>query len=208
MKRNNLLTILSTAVGTATLTVATLFTGSSEAGGEGGEMPATIAVPKLLVNGVETTLTRLEPTSKGSTPAEGAPPRFMLKAVNTTDRPAKVALRLSMRSSSLPDALSRTVALPAEIWKQEQFLTLKPNETFEKTISPDTVLSAKGNISVWMQEAGKAAPSLAVFTLTETNLPAPARARGAGLVAFEFATSPSPAAADQLTAGRISTAHH
>ncbi len=189
MKTNDLVTISSVALCTATLTVLTFWSGSLDAGNEGAVLTPKIVQPKLVAQGVELTLTAAE----GRTFKAGDEPAFELKAINTTDEPATVAIDVAMTGVSPADALSRVIRLPSALWQQPQTLALKPNETRLITLSTQTKLPANQLISVSLHAPRSPLPA----PPSHLNLPlAPA-----GIVALTFSTAtaksePSPALAD------------
>lgn len=149
MKTKDLLTIGSVALGTATLTVLTLWSDSLEAGNERPELAATISKPKLVSNGVEMTLAAAE----GRIFKAGDEPVFQLEAINTTGAPATVDIWVAMTASSPTDALSRVVRLPSVLWQEQPSLVLQPHETKVISLPARTKLPANTLISVSLQQS-------------------------------------------------------
>jgi hypothetical protein len=147
MKAKDILTVTSVALGTATLTVATFWSGSLDAGIDAAP-PATIAKPSLVSHGVEMTIAAV-----GSQVFKaGEPPVFELTAVNTTNQDASAAVCVAMTSSAPADRLSRVIRMPSMLWQQEQVVTLKPGETRVYGLSTRTNLPAFSLISVSLRE--------------------------------------------------------
>src|SRR5690242_4065323 len=116
MKSNDLLTIATVALGTAALTVTTLWTGPLEAGGETRLPGPELAKPRLVSHGVEMSLT----TEGGRVFKAGEEPCFQLTAVNTNAAPVTTCVRLSVSCSSPMSAMSRVMAIPAVLWTEER----------------------------------------------------------------------------------------
>jgi len=150
MKTKDILTVVSVAVGTATLTVATFWAGSMDAGGEQDALAAKIANPKLVAHGVEMTLAAAD----ARTFKAGEEPVFVLKAVNTGQEQASVPVRIAMTSSSPENRMSRMLIMPTMLWQEVQPVALKPNESKTIIISPKTKLPANTVVSVSLREAG------------------------------------------------------
>ena len=185
MKTKDLMTMATVALGTATLTVMTFWSGPLEAGLEGDALAAKIAKPKLVSHGVELTLTAAE----GRIFKAGDEPAFALTAVNTTGEPAAVTVRLAMTASSPADAMSRVPRMPTALWQQHQSLTLKPNETKTIVIPVPTKLPANSTMAVSLQESD---PLQAKVGAASSGI-RPALQFGpspqAGIVAMNFSTA-------------------
>jgi hypothetical protein len=155
MKTKDILTIMTVAFGTATLTVAAFWAGSLDAGSDADAPSAKIAKPQLVSHGVELTLA----LAGGRVFKAGEQPEFELTALNTTNQPASVSVCVTMTSSSPADALSRVIRMPAVLWQQEQIVTLQPKETKVLALCAGTNLPPNSVISVSLREPGeKAAP--------------------------------------------------
>ena len=151
MKTKDLLTILSTAVGTGALTVFGFWSRPLEAGG-GAELPtAQIAQPRFLSHGIAMTLKPVCVAFK-----TGESPEFQLTATNTTLEVAKTRVVLAMSSSAPVSPLARTVSVPATLWQEEQFVSLLPQESRTIALSTHTNLAAEKEISVSLREASPA----------------------------------------------------
>jgi hypothetical protein len=147
MKTKDLLTVTTVAMGTAALTVATFWAGSMDADSEHEALAAKIATPKLVAQGVEMTLAPVG----GETFKAGDEPAYELKAVNTTDKPANVSVRVAMASTAPADRMSRVAVQPATLWQDTRLLTLGPNETKVVTMASLEKLPANKQISVSLQ---------------------------------------------------------
>src|SRR5512140_1969037 len=88
MKRKDLLTIATVAVGTATLTVAAFWARPIEAGAEVDAPPAKINQSRLVARGIEMTLT----SASGQLYQAGDQPKFELTALNTSAQPAEASV--------------------------------------------------------------------------------------------------------------------
>ena len=154
MKANDLLTIATAALGTATLTVTAFWAGPLDAGNDAEAPAPMIAKTRLISRGIELGLS----PAGGRTFQAGDQPEFELTAINTTDQPASVSVGVTMTASSLADALSRTVRLPQVLWRQEQIVSLGPNETNVLTLVTGTNLPAKSVVSVSLQDMEQKAP--------------------------------------------------
>jgi hypothetical protein len=150
MKLSDLITIGSVALGTAAVTVATLGTGSLEAGK--GDAPGVInSRPKLVAHGVELSLASVN----GQVFKAGDEPSFELTALNTNSQPANLCVRLAMSASSPADLTSRIVMAPAMICQEEHQLTLQPHETKTLVIAPKAKLPENKFISVFLSEVNE-----------------------------------------------------
>jgi len=147
MKTKDILTVTSVALGTATLTVATFWSGPLDAGIDTA-LPATIAKPSLVSHGVEMTIA----AAGGQVFKAGEQPVFELTAVNTTNQAASASVCVAMTCSAPADPLSRVIRMPSTLWQQEQLVTLKPGETKVLQLSTRTNLPANSLISVSLRE--------------------------------------------------------
>ena len=147
MKAKDILTVTSVALGTATLTVATFWSGPLDAGIDAAP-PATIAKPSLVSHGVEMTIAAVG----GQVFKAGEQPVFELTAVNRTNQDAGAAVCVAMTCSAPADPLSRVIRMPSTLWQQEQVVTLKPGETKVYGLSTRTNLPANNLISVSLRE--------------------------------------------------------
>jgi hypothetical protein len=138
MKKKDLMSVALVAVGTATLTVAGFWANPIEAGG-GADGPATaIAGPKLVADGVEFTLT----PAQGRVFQTGDQPAFELHAVNTVAQTATVKVYLGLDAAAPASMFSRAMPIATEIWREEQLLTFKANESRTVLFQANTNLPA------------------------------------------------------------------
>lgn len=168
MKTKDLLTITTAALGTATLTVAAFWAGPTDAGHDADAPPPKLAKSLLISHGIELALA---PTG-GRTFKAGDQPEFELTARNTTSQPAGASVCVTMTASVPADMTSRVIRIPLVLWRQEQIVSLKPDETKVYALCAGTNLPPKSIISVSLRDL-------------EQN---PARLR-AGIVALSFSTA-------------------
>jgi len=185
MKTKDILTIATTALGTATMT-----------GTDTNPTAATIAKPKLVANGIEVTLSAAD----GREFKAGDQPEFELRAVNTLKEPSQAAICATLYAERPQDLMSRMIIMPSELWRQEFDFALKANETKVVTLAARTNLPANSSISVSLSQVVQAAAN-------PGNAPAtPLRLRGAdGIVAMRFSTVP-PAAKTASTVPAVGKA--
>jgi len=145
MKTKDLAIIGSTALITATLTVAVLLPNSLNA--DNDTVPEKIAKPKLVSNGVEFTLAAVEP----QTLKAGDEPAFDLKAVNTTGKDVDAAVLVSMTAMAPSSKFSRMPAFPQTLWQKSCPLTLKSNETKIISLTTGTKLPPNSTINIKLQ---------------------------------------------------------
>jgi len=174
MKTADILTIATAAFGTATLTVTAFWAAPLDAGGDADAPPPKIAKARLVCHGVELALA----PAAGRTFNAGDQPEFELTAVNTTNQPATVSVCVIMTSSSLADALSRTIRMPTALWRQDQIVSLGPKETKVLALCATTNLPTKSVISVSLQdlEQKTGSPPARIMALsfsTATNMASP-----------------------------------
>ena len=194
MKTKDLLTIGTAALGTATLTVLFLAT-PRMTGTDTNPTTATIATPKLAANGIEVTLS----PANGREFKAGDQPEFELRAVNTLNEPAEVAICATLSSSSPFSAMSRIPMMPATLWHQDIEIALKPNETKVLALDARTNLPANREISVSLSQVSQAGK-----TTVAGNPGNPAAAfmlQGSvpGIVALRFSTAPPKTAPTSAT---------
>lgn len=183
MKTQDIVTIVSVAIGTAALTVMSLWTTPLEAGDEGATLAPEIARPKLVTRGIELTLTK----AGGRAFAAGDEPVFELHAVNTTGEAASTTIRIAMTASSPANALSRVIRLPSVLWQQSQTLALNPNEAKSVVVSTKTKLPANSLISVSLQESDSFDTTTAALAHVQPLLQSAPRPL-LGIVAMTFST--------------------
>ena len=197
MKANDLLVTMTVAVGTAALTVLTLWPGSVDAGND-TVLPAQIPTPKLVSRGIELTLK----TANGQAPKAGDAPVFELTAVSLTNRPSQVCARVTMSASSPADALSRAVRMPAAFWVDNREFIVGPGETKRFTLACGTNLPPNKFISVSIRDVPsvEGLPSPAASLSGLVGGPGQVSASGIGIIALNFSTVvPAP------TAGLVSS---
>ena len=148
MKTKDLVTIATAALGTATLTVVAFWAGPTDAGSDADTPPPKIAKSLLVSHGIELALA----PAGGHTFEVGDQPEFELAALNTTNQPARVSICVTMTASAPADMLSRAERMPSVLWRQEQIVSLQPNETKVYTLCASTNLPAKSVISVSLQD--------------------------------------------------------
>jgi hypothetical protein len=192
MKANDLLVIMTVALGTAALTVLGLWPATVDAGNDPAP-PAKIPTPKLVSRGIEMTLKTVD----GKVPKAGEPPVFELTAISLTNLPSQVCARVTMSASSPADALSRAIRMPATFWVDDREFTLGPGETKRFTLTCGTNLPPNKFVSVSLQEV----PAFEALPLTAALLPGRVGARGQvpassiGIIALNFSTVvPAPTA--------------
>lgn len=156
MKRNELCTVITTAMGTAALLITAFWPDSLDAGGEPAELSPKISKPKLVAGGVEFSLAPAERRDLSA----GDEPVFELTALNTNSEKAQANVRIAMTATSPADALSRVVRTPSMLWQTEQSVALAPRESKTLTLNTRTKLPPNNLISVLLQDnaAGPSTP--------------------------------------------------
>ena len=172
MKTKDLLTIATAALGTASLTVVTFWADPIDAGNDADAPPPKLAKSLLVSHGVELALA----PAGGRTFKAGDQPEFVLTALNTTSQPASASICVTMAASAPASFESRVIRAPSVLWRQEQIVSLQPNETKVYSLCARTNLPAKSVISVSLQDPAEK----------------PARFP-AGIVALRFSTTPAGA---------------
>jgi hypothetical protein len=168
MKTKDLVTIASAALGTATLTVVAFWAGPTDAGSDADAPPPKIAKSLLVSRGIELALA----PAGGRTFKAGDQAEFELTALSTTNEAARVSVCLTMLASAPANELSRAIRLPLVLWRQEQIVSLQPNERKVYTLSASTNLPPMSVISVSLQDLEQ----------KPTRVPA-------GIVALTFSTT-------------------
>jgi len=143
MKKQNLTAIASVALTAAVLTVLLAGSGPMEAGND--NLAAKIATPKLVVQGVEFTLSADREYHAGDEPT------LQLKAVNTTGKPVTCDVEIVLTSTGPQDQMSRVVARPSILQRLPQTLALGTHETKTITIATQTKLPAGRLVSIALQ---------------------------------------------------------
>jgi len=182
MKTQDLMTIVTAAVATASLTVMTFWSGSLNAGDDADKPAAQIAKPKLLSHGVEMTLA----TPEGRSFSAGEEPAFELTAVNTTGEAATASVHIAMTASSPEDRMSRVMRLPSALWQHNQLVELQAHETKVLRIPVTAKLPANSMIAVSLQDSNPAPAD----SVSPASKPLQLRAGVAhtGIVALNFST--------------------
>jgi hypothetical protein len=170
MKTKDLLTIATAALGTASLTVVTFWAGPIDAGNDADTPPPKLAKSLLISHGLELALA----PAGGRTFKAGDQPDFTLTALNTTTQPASASVSVTMTASAPVNALSRAIPIPSVLWRQEQIVSLQPNETKIYALSAKTNLPPMRVISISLQDLEQ----------KTTRFPA-------GIVALSFSTAPN-----------------
>jgi hypothetical protein len=172
MKTKDLLTIATAALGTASLTVVTFWAGPIDAGNDADAPPPKFVRSLLISHGVELALA----PAGGRAFKAGDQPEFELTALNTTSRPVSASVSVTMTASAPVNKLSRAIPVPSVLWRQEQIVSLHPNET------KIYALSAKTNL-----------PPMSVISLSLEDLEQKPPHPPAGILAFSFSTVPDGA---------------
>ncbi len=184
MKTKDLLTIGTAALGTATLTVLFLAT-PRMTGTDTNPTTATITQPKFAANGIEVTL-----SANGREFKAGDQPEFELRAVNTLNQPAEVAVCATLTSLSPGGLMSRIGPRPAILWHQDIEVALKANETKVLTLDARTNLPANREISVSLSQVSQAGKTTAADNPGNTAAALLLQGRVPGIVALRFSTAP------------------
>jgi hypothetical protein len=172
MKTNDLLTIATAALGTAALTVVAFWAGPIDAGNDADAPPPKLPKSLLISHGVELALA----PAGGRTFKAGDQPEFALTALNTTSQPASVSVCVVMTASAPINKLSRAIPVPSVLWRQEQIVSLQPNETKVYALSAKTNLPPRSVILVSLQDLEQKATHLqaGIVVLTfPTNVDGP-----------------------------------
>ena len=184
MKKNDLMTIVTVALTTATLTLMNFWPATLEAGGNDSASPTAIAKPMLVAHGIEMTLA----TAQGRSFAAGQEPMLQLTAANTTGEPATASVNMALTASSPADTMSRVPRLPKALWRQNLPVTLQPNETRTFAIAVPEQLPPGSMIAVTLGETNL--NEAAATASPETQIaPRGAGLPPAGIVALRFSTA-------------------
>ena len=185
MKMKDLLTIVTVALGTASLTVITFSSGTLNAGDEENKLAATIAKPKLVCHGIEMTLA----TPAGRTFAAGEEPTWELTAVNTTGETATASVQIAMTGSSPADMMSRVPRIPSALWQQNETIVMQPYETKAIIIPVSAKLPAKSMIGVTLREVDPAAEKAVAASPEARRVVRLGGVPQGGIVALSFSTT-------------------
>jgi hypothetical protein len=191
MKRNDWLTVTSVAVVTAALTILSNYGGSLNAGADNDQPAPRIENPMWLLHGVELTVQAKDRRAFKA----GDQPEFEFKAVNTTDKPATLAVNVDLLSTPEINRLSRTMPVPTSVWREPRTFTLAPKETKSMAIATKTELAANKMFSVTLKEVGT---DIQPFLRTPSPDPVPriARIPYGGFIAMSFSTVAPKATAE------------
>jgi hypothetical protein len=185
MKTKDLMTIISVALATASLTAMTFWSGALNAGSDGDQPAAQIAKPKLVAHGIELTLAAAD----GRTFSGGDEPTFELTAVNPTDVAATASVGIAMTASAPADLLSRVPRRPSSLWQQQQPLVLQPNETKVIRLAVPAKLPVNSMIAVSLIDASSTPVTAVAVTPAAQPLLAVPAAPHSGIVALNFSTA-------------------
>ena len=192
MKENDPVVIMTVALGTAALTVLTLWPGTVDAGND-AVLPAQNPTPKLASRGIEMTLKTVD----GRVPKAGEAPVLELTAVSLTNLPSRVCAQVTMSASSPADALSRAIRMPAAFWVDKREFIVGPGETKRFTLTCGTNLPPNKFISVSLQDvpSGETLPPTAASLSGLVGGPGRVTASSIAIVALNFSTVvPAPTA--------------
>ena len=170
----DLLTITTVALGTATLTVATLWSPPLEAGAEADAPLAAVVHSRLATHGVELSLA----PAGGKRFKAGDEPEFELTAVNTNLQPASFVLTAVMTATSPAAPFSRMISVPTLVWEQQQMVILQPLETKVYPLTARTNLPPNKSFLVSLRApapkdaaTGASVLALSFSTAVPTNTP-------------------------------------
>jgi hypothetical protein len=172
MKTKDLLTIATAALRTASLTVVTFWAGPIDAGNDADAPPPKLAKSLLISHGVELAVA----PASGRAFKAGDQPEFTLTALNTTCQSASASVCVTMTATAPVNKLSRAISMPSVLWRQEQIVSLQPNETKLYALSAKTNLPPMSVISISLQDLEQKA----------TRFPP-------GIVVLSFSTAPEGA---------------
>ena len=194
MKTKDILAITTVALGTAALTVTTFWSGPIDAGVEIEGAAIKINQPKLVCRDIE-----LSVTHPGAQAIKaGEQPAFELAAFNTSkaDKTAKVCVMLTCTAPTSP--LSRTIAMPTTLWKQEEVLTLKAGETRLVPLTVTTSLPANSLFSIQLadMDSNTVAETGVPKEIKPITFPSPNQ-----IVAYNFSTITENPSSLQVAAG-------
>ena len=178
MKKNDLMTIATIAMTTATLTVVNFWPATLEAGGNDATPPTRIDHPKLVSHGINLTLA----TPHGRTFGADDEAQLELTAANPTDQAATTSVAITVSASSPADRMSRVPRLPKALWQQNLPVALAPNETKTIAIAVPAKLPPHSMIAVSLRGS---APNETATTAGPASTPPPQ-----GIVALKVLRNP------------------
>lgn len=177
MKNSDVAGVVNGALVAATLMLVMFWPSNIDAINDGQERAPEIAVPKLVVQGVEFTLTG----NGNQVYAANQEPVFDVKAINTTQGCARLPVHIVMASRSVPSPISRMVPMWRGIWQEQWSLSLNPGETRTTVLKTGLKLPANSQINVLLQTSSAAQSS----TMPFMNVPSGADS----IVALSFSTA-------------------
>jgi hypothetical protein len=182
MKKKDVLTITTVALGTAALTVVTFWSGPIDAGTDPEGPAVKIVQPKCITGGMEWSL-----NYPGKQQIKvGDQPQFELTAVNLSKERKTANICVVMTGTAPASPFARTITMPSVIWQHDRTLTLNAGEKRSITLPATSSIPGNQLISVQLAENKKntaGAPDLtplSTFTLPELAPRA--------VVAFTFST--------------------
>ena len=141
--RSRLITLIVWAAGTFALALACGIPAVSNAVNESGAAGWTTTVlnPRICANGIELTVTTADPATQ---PSQGAGHesnqvvKFVVRALNLTDRSATGHFTFQMTSVAPTSPIARVMPVPTEIWKDSGTVALDAGQskTFTFTSPP------------------------------------------------------------------------
>ncbi len=194
MKKKDVLTITTVALGTAALTVASFWTRPIDAGTDPEGPAVTIVQPTLATRGLELSVSY---PGKERIKA-GDRPHFELKAVNTTSEMKAAKVCVAITATAPVSMLARTIPMPTVVWQREEPLTLKPNETLQIPLAIMTGMPANQAMSVQLSEGEAAALPAVNSAINTASKPLFLQQ---SIVAFTFSTATNTHSSSPVTAG-------
>ena len=150
MKANDIMTIATTALGTATLTVVAFLAGPTDAGNDAEAPSPKLSQARFVSRGVEMAL-----ASVGNrTFKAGEQPEIELTAYNTTDQSARTTATVTMTAAAPADRFSRVIRMPLVLWQCDQVVELQAKEKKLFTLRTQTNLPPGSVVNVTLREAG------------------------------------------------------
>jgi len=183
MKTTDLMTVLTAALATASLTVMTFWSGTLEAGNDDGTPATRIEKPTLVADGISMTLA----AAQNRTFSAGQEPAFELTAVNTTGESSTVSVAITITASSPADEMSRVPRRPKTLWQQNLPVALQANETKVLAIAVPAKLPPNNMIAVILR---KSDPNAATTASANPNISPLFDI--SGIVALNFSTAVPP----------------
>lgn len=180
MKTQDLMTIVTTALATASLTVMTFWSGTLEAVNDADAPAPRIEKPTLVANGIAMTLA----AAQNRTLHAGDEPALELTAVNTTGESATASVSITVTASSPADMMSRVPRLPNALWQQNLPVALQANETKVLAIAVPAKLPPHSMIAVTLRNTD---PNAATTASANPNISPLSRI--SGIVALNFPTA-------------------